>query len=226
MLGKGANVLGRIGACNYHHDTANVPRMIPQETRSAERGEITALLSSLRRGDAQAEARLVALVYDDLRRLARRERGRRGAGQTLDTTALVHEVYLRLAQPLPDLVDRQHLLSVAVMAMRQILLDHCRRSLAHKRGGDAQKVDLRSSDAATEAKALELLAIDDALQRLQSVDARAGRVVELRFFGGMTVEETADVMSISVRTVKREWRKARAFLFQLLDVPEEESVDG
>lgn len=200
--------------------------MMAQETRPPKRGEITALLSSLRRGDAEAEARLVALIYDDLRRLARRERGRRGAGQTLDTTALVHEVYLKLAEPLPGLVDRQHLLSVAVMAMRQILLDHCRRSVARKRGGDAQKVSLRSSDSATEAKALELLAIDDALQRLQAVDARAGRVVELRFFGGMTVEETADVMSISVRTVKREWRKARAFLFRMLEAPETQGTES
>ncbi len=182
--------------------------------------EITRLLSALRQGDPGAKDRLYSLVYDELRRIAHRQLRRRSPGQTLDTTALVHETYLKLADVRSaEWQDRAHFLAVAATAMRHILVDAARRRGAAKRGGELRRIELGDEQLGLESKATEILAVDRALGNLAAVDGRLGRLVELRFFGGLSVEETAEVLRISERTVKRDWRKARAFLYQALAGP-------
>lgn len=180
-------------------------------------GEITRLLLSWREGDRGSVDRLFSLVYDELRLLARRQL-RRSDGRTLDTTALVHEGYLKLVdQSRATVRDRGHFFALACRAMRQILVDHTRRRLAAKRGGGDVLAPLDEAQVAGgEPRPVDLLAVDDALGRLEAVDPRMGRVVEMRFFGGLSVEETAVAMAISPRTVKREWQKARAYLYREL----------
>ena len=179
-------------------------------------GEVTRLLAEVRAGRRDAFDRLLVLVYDELRALARRER-RRDPGETLQTTALVHEAYLKLtANRLPDWKDRHHFLAVAARAMRQIVIDHARRELAEKRGGGAFRLALDDVDLSTEARARELVDLDEALDQLSTVDPDLAELVELRFFGGLTVDEAADALGTSPRTVKRGWRKAKAFLFEAL----------
>jgi RNA polymerase sigma factor (TIGR02999 family) len=166
--------------------------------------------------------RLMALVYDELRAVARRQLRRWRPGQTLDTTALVHEAYLRLVdQAGASWRDRAHFLSVAGVAMRHILVDAARRRTAKKRGGEGLRVpldELRPGrlGAAADAHAIEILALDEALTSLAARNERLSRLVELRFFAGLTEEETAQALGMSERTVRREWRKARAFLFDSL----------
>jgi RNA polymerase sigma factor (TIGR02999 family) len=180
-------------------------------------GEVTQLLSALRAGDRGALERLFPLVYDELRRLARRQLRGRLPGQTLDTTALVHEAYLKLADPqAAEWQDRAHFLGVAATAMRHILVDAARRRGALKRGGDRQRVELDEEKLGLEARVAEIVEVDRALTDLSALSERLGRLVELRFFGGLSVEETAEVLQVSPRTIKREWRKARAFLYQAL----------
>lgn len=197
--------------------------MSRQSIPPAPPGEITRLLASARRGDADAVHRLVALVYEDLRTLARRQLRWRRPDQTLSTTALVHEAYLRLVdQREAGWHDRSHFLSVAALAMRQILVDAARRRAAGKRGGGRIRIALdelamRGEEPAAEALAVEILALDAALTTLAGFDERLGKLVELRFFAGLTEEETARVLGTSERTVRRDWRKARAFLLDALD---------
>lgn len=177
--------------------------------------EITRLLASLQNGDPEALNALFPLVYADLRDLAHRQL--RGARGTLNTTAVVHEAYLRFAGNdglAPN--DRGHFFALAARAMRQIVIDHARRHLAQKRGGGASHTLLQEADLAVEASAGELLDLHLALERMEGLDARLGRVVELRFFAGLSMEEVAEVLSVSVITVKRDWRKAKAFLFREL----------
>ncbi len=177
--------------------------------------EITSLLVDLRAGDRSALDRLFDLVYRDLHARAKRQLGPRSAGATLDTTSLVHETYLKLADAAHlALEDRRHFFAVAARAMRQIAVDHARRNAAQKRGGGAFAVSLDEEGiAAAEAKPADLVALDRALEKLTELDERLARTVELRYFAGLSVEETAEVMGISERTVKRDWRKARAFLY-------------
>lgn len=179
-------------------------------------GEITRLLASLQQGESAAFDRLLPLLYEELRIVARRQlRGRHG--QTLDTTSLVHEAYLKLVdQTQAQWQDRRHFLSVAAVAMRHILVDHARRRAAQKRGGDQAKVTLDDRVMGAEERTVEVLALDEALNALAAVDERLSRLVELRYFGGLSVQETAEVLSVSDRTVKRDWRKARAFLYSIL----------
>jgi RNA polymerase sigma factor (TIGR02999 family) len=190
-------------------------------------GEITLLLAAARKGEAGALDRLVPLVYNELRGVARRQLRRCRPGQTLDTTALVHEAYLRMAAPAAvDFRDRDHFLSVAAVAMRHILVDAARRHAATKRGGKLLNVtlhdfDLCDANAGGTDRALEILAVDQALGTLSALDERLGRLVELIFFGGLNEEEAGQVLGISDRTVRRDWRKARAFLFQILSPPAE-----
>lgn len=185
-------------------------------------GEITSLLAAARQGDGSATHRLMTLVYDELRAMARRQLRRRRPGQTITTTALVHEAYLKLVdQRDVPWQDRSHFFSVVALAMRHILVDSARRRVAKKRGGEDVRIALDefrvSGDAPDpEARAVEVLAVDRALTSLSALDDRLGRLVELRFFAGLTEEETAQVMGTSERTVRRDWRKARAFLFQAL----------
>jgi len=193
-----------------------------QTLGSTSTGEITGLLVAARQGDSDAASRLMALVYDELRVMARRQlRGRR-PGQTLTTTALVHEVYLKLVDQngLPW-QDHSHFFSVASIAMRHILVDSARRRIAKKRGGEDVRIPLDElrlggGEPDAEARAVEILAIDRALTGLAELNERLSQLVELRFFAGLTEEEAAEVMGTSERTVRRDWRKARAFLFQAL----------
>lgn len=180
-------------------------------------GEITRLLVAVRGGEPGAFDQLLPLVYDELRSAARSQLRRRRAGQTLDTTALVHEAYVRLVdRTRAEWRDRGHFLAVAAVAMRHILVDHARRRMAQKRGGDAVRVTLDEARVGRDAPVVEILALDQALDALAALNERLSKLVELRFFGGLTVEETAGVLDVSERTVKRDWRKARAFLYQRL----------
>lgn len=179
--------------------------------------EITLLLSELSRGRRDALDRLLPLIYDELRALAHHRLAGQAPGRTLTTTSLVHEAYLKLFDQ-TALVwnDRRHFFAVAAKAMRQIVIDHARRRSARKRGGGVPAVELDPQVVGGPEPVPDVLALDDALRRLEELDPRLGRVVELRFFTGLTVEETADVLRLGVRTVKRDWRKARAFLFDCL----------
>lgn len=182
--------------------------------RPAPDPSVTTWLQRLRDGDPDALGRLLPLVYDELRMLARAQlRGERQA-HTLSATALVHEAYLRLSardQILPG--DRRHFFAIAAQAMRRVLIDYARTRNRKKRGG-GQAPEMLEDDVAflTDEAADELLALDDALQRLAQANERAARVVEQRFFAGLTLEETAEVLDVSLKTVQRDWILARAWL--------------
>ena len=174
-------------------------------------GEVTQLLQAVRNGDSEALDRLVPLVYDELRELARRELYREASGHTLHATALVHEAYLKLAGTGMPASDRSHFLAIAARSMRQVLVDHARRRKAVKRGGDMVRTTLTDAGAQVEFRPDELIALDAALERL---DERQRQIVELRFFAGMEEKEIAGVLGVSDRTVRREWVKARAWLYR------------
>ena len=183
--------------------------------------DVTDLLHAHRAGQPDALGRLVPLLYEDLRRVARSQLRRLRIGETLDTTGLVHEAYLRLVdQSRATWEDRGHFLAVSAVAMRQILIDHARERTRQKRGGDRVHEPLDEAMAAAVASDAErLLDIDRALQRLGETTPRLARVVECRFFGGLTEQETAEALGLSLRTAQREWLKARAWLRQALDRP-------
>lgn len=180
---------------------------------------ITRLLQEWSGGRSEAIERLVPLVYRELHGLASRHLARERASHTLQPTALVHEAYLRLSKTvLPDWQDRAHFFAVAAKVMRRILVDHARQRGRIKRGGAAPVVPLDGVDPAAAAAIdpVDALALDGALTRLEGQDAQQAKVVELRFFGGLTVEETAEVMGVSSGTVKRDWVVARAWLYREL----------
>lgn len=180
-----------------------------------ERSEITRLLSEWSDGDEAARDRLMSLVYDDLKAIAHRQIQLERTGHTLRTTALVHEAYLRLVETSEvDWHDRAHFFAVASRVMRHVLVDYARARDAEKRGGGAVRVTLATETAAEEQPVLEILALEEALSELARRSPRLERVVECRFFGGMTVRETAAALDVSGRTVKRDWRKARAYLYR------------
>ena len=174
---------------------------------------VTALLSDWSRGDATALNQLLPLVYAELRRIAARQlRGER-ANHTLQPTALVHEVYLRLVdQRQVDWQDRAHFLGVAAQTMRRILVDHARRHDASKRGDGVPCVSIDDAAEIAASGEMPLLALDEALGRLERVDPELARIVELRAFGGLTIEEAAHVLKVSPSTAKRDWRTAKAWL--------------
>lgn len=193
---------------------------------SSNPGDITALLQRWSLGDPEAFPRLVTVAYDDLRAIAhRRLLGGRRDGETLSTTALVHEVFLRLVgrDPGGDAWEsRAHFYAFASRAMRTILVDHARRAGALRRGGDRTRMAL--DDAAVEALdgAEDVLGVDEALTRLASVNPRMAQVVEYRFFGGFSVPEVAELLGTSVRTVEREWTRAKAYLLESLQAMNEQ----
>jgi RNA polymerase sigma-70 factor, ECF subfamily len=179
------------------------------------KGEVTELLVRFRAGDRDAESRLLPLVYSELRRLALSCLNRERRNHTLQPTALVHEAFLKLTgTDQPAWQDRAHFLGVASRLMRQILVDYARAHQAHKRGGSRERVPLGDSIVFSQEKTGELLALDQSLSRLALQDERQSRIVELKFFGGLSVEEIAELLDISPRTVKREWTMARAWLHQ------------
>jgi RNA polymerase sigma factor (TIGR02999 family) len=184
--------------------------------RSAEHTAITGLLADLRAGKREAFDQMLPLVYNELRRTARRELSARPS-DTLSTTALVHELYLKFARAQhADWQNRAHFLGVASVAMRHILVDRARRRRAGKRGGLQTAVTLDEGLVGSDPHADSLLELHDALDRLALLDPRLARVVECRFFGGMTEMETAEALSITERTVRRDWVKARGLLYQAL----------
>ncbi len=193
--------------------------MDPSQTQPT---AVTGLLERARLGDEAALAHLMPLVYDELRVMARRQIRRGGRDATINTTALVHEAFVKLSEANePNWNDRCHFMAVAATAMRHILIDHARRRTAHKRGQGAPHVsldDLTFEDGGipVETQAELLIAIDSALVELAHLSPRLARVVELRFFGGMTDQESAAILAVDPRTVRRDWVKARAWLHQAL----------
>jgi len=180
--------------------------------------DITGLLLAWRQGDAGALDRLFDLVYGELRRTAHRQLGPGRAGRTLDTTGVVHEAYLRLVdRSHVSWESRAHFLAVAARVMRHIVIDDARRRQAAKRGGDLQRIDLDETAIAAAQRTAGLAALDDALNRLAAIDERLMRVVECRYFAGLSEEETAEALGVSARTVRREWLKARGWLVNVLD---------
>lgn len=187
-----------------------VAELLPPGTQ----GEVTQILASLRAGDQAALDRLFPLVYDELRSLARRQLRRGPRGATLQATGLVHEAYLKLAGGSAlDVESRGHFLGIAARAMRQVLIDQARSRLAQKRGGEWQRTTLGDGDGIVDVAPDDLLALSDALDELES---RQRQVVEYRFFGGMEEPEIAALLGVSERTVRRDWVKARAWLFRSL----------
>lgn len=179
---------------------------------------VTQLLGRWRNGDRQALDSLIPLVYKELRRIAQHYLRNERPGHTLQSTALVHEAYVRMIQQdLPDWQNRAHFFAVAAQLMRQILVDHARAYRADKRGGGVCNVALDEAEEDALQVDVDILALDDALKTLSAMDPQQGEVVELRFFGGLSIEDTADVLGISSSTVKRDWITARAWLHRELD---------
>ena len=175
--------------------------------------EVTALLAELGKGNQTAAEKLIPLVYDELKRLARAHMRRERADHTLQTTALVHEAYLKLVrQEEVRWQGRSHFFGIAAHVMRRILIDHARGHLRKKRGGADIVLPLDEVVAFSPEHSQELVRLDEALDRLATLDSRQSRIVELRFFGGMSVEETASYLGISAKTVKRDWALAKAWL--------------
>jgi RNA polymerase sigma-70 factor (ECF subfamily) len=184
--------------------------------------DITTMLAAWKAGDQASLDRLVACLYPELRRIARQALGRRRAGNSVETVALASEAYLKLsAAGGIDCENRVHFLALCAQVMRRILVDHARRHRAARRGGDAVRLSLHDLQVTVPeaAPGTDLLALDEALEGLARHDPRKSRVVELRYFGGLTIEETAGVLGISVDTAKRDWRLARAWLFARLTAP-------
>jgi RNA polymerase sigma factor (TIGR02999 family) len=175
--------------------------------------QINRLLAEWGRGDPEAREALIPVVYEELRRIARRHLRRERPDHTLQSAALVNEAYLRLVDPKPpEWQNRAHFFGVAAQMMRHILVDHARNRLAAKRGAGAPRLTLNPEIALPEEPEVDVVALDGALNKLAGLDPKASRLIELRFFGGLSVEETAVVVGISPRTVKREWAAARAWL--------------
>ena len=176
---------------------------------------LTGLLIEWRQGDKAALNKLAPLVYDELRRIAHRYVQRERNGHTLGTTALVNEAYLRLAgQKKIQWQNRTHFFAVTAQVMRHVLIDHARRRHYAKYGGDVQRVSLAEAELMSRERARELVELDEALDELAKIDLRKSRVVELRYFGGLGLQETADVLEISIMTVRRDWRAAKAWLYR------------
>jgi RNA polymerase sigma factor (TIGR02999 family) len=195
--------------------------------------DITQLLVECRQGNRQALDELMPLVYNELRAVARRYLAQERPGHTLQSTALVNEAYMKLiGQRDVQWQNRAHFFGVAAQLMRRLLVDHARRRKRTKRGSGGTRITLVEGLASVEPVDIDAIALDDALTSLEQLDPRKGRLVELRFFGGLTVEETAEVMGTSAGTVKREWQFAKAWLYRRMkqgsssDVPDDEMPSG
>jgi RNA polymerase sigma-70 factor (ECF subfamily) len=178
------------------------------------RSDVTALLNRMRSGDREAGDRVAGLVYNELHRIASREMRHEREGHTLQTTALVHEAYVRLAgsQSL-EIQNRGHFFAVASQQMRRILVDHARSNGAQRRGGSAVRVDLDKLQVAAAERSIDVILLDESLRELERLEPRAAKVVELRYFGGYTDKEVVDALGVSLATVRREWEFARSWLF-------------
>ena len=197
-----------LGPCVHSSQKTEFP------VRNPKPHEVSQLLAEWSGGDESALAELLPLVERELRRLAHHYMSRERGGHTLQTTALINEAYLRLAQgKQAHFQSRAHFFAVAATLMRQIMVDHARARQAAKRGGGALKVSLDEAALVCDERAAELLALDEALEELARADPRKSRVVELRYFGGLSVEETAEVLKVHPNTVLNDWREARAWLY-------------
>jgi RNA polymerase sigma factor (TIGR02999 family) len=183
---------------------------------TSEAGRVTVLLKAMSAGDATAEQRLFPLVYHELHRLARSYMRRERQDHTLQATALINEAYLRLAAGDVDWKNREHFIGVAAQVMRRVLVDHARAHNADMRGGGLRRVDLDEGLVLSSARSEELLLLDEALERLTMANARQAHVVELHYFGGLSMEQIAALLHISTRSVKRDWSLARIWLFEAL----------
>lgn len=187
----------------------------------ADRSQITVVLDAVCRGDPEASRELLPLVYDELRRLARARMAREPAGQTLEPTALVHEAYLRITGATdPGWNSRGHFFAAAAHAMRRILVEQARRKAREKHGAEHRRADVAVEDLPViiEKPIGDILAVDEAVRRLEAEDARKGEIVNLRYFAGLTAEETAAALDLSDRTVRREWRFIKVWLKRELEV--------
>jgi RNA polymerase sigma factor (TIGR02999 family) len=181
-------------------------------TAHDDRSQVTELLAAWNGGDASVSDRLLSLVYADLRRQAEAAMRRENEGHTLQPTALVHEAYLRLVDQRVHWRNRGQFFGIAAQVMRRILIDHARERQAEKRGAGAHPITLSAVDAQPADEDADVLALHEALERLERLDAKQARIVELRYFAGLTIEETAEATGVSPATVKREWATARAWL--------------
>ena len=178
---------------------------------------VTQLLADWRKGDRSALDKLFPLVHSELRRIAQRQMNQERGGHTLQATALVNEAYLKLVgQQGFEWHNRAHFFAVCAQVMRHILIDHARAQARDKRGGGAIQVSLNDVAVIAEDQASQLVALDEALRLLENLDPQKGRIVELRYFGGMSIEETAEVLNISPRTVRREWQRSKAWLYRMI----------
>lgn len=179
--------------------------------------EVTELLADWGHGNQEALDKLMPLVYDELRRLAHHYMSRERAGHSLQTTALVNEAYLRLiGRKNMPWQNRAHFFAISAQLMRRILVDHARAHTRAKRGGGAHLITFDEAAVVSRERAAEVIALDDALNRLAALDPQQSRIVELRFFGGLTIEEMVEVLGLSPATIKREWRTAKAWLYHEL----------
>jgi RNA polymerase sigma factor (TIGR02999 family) len=192
--------------------------MIWLESQPSNMSDVTRILQSIERGDPKAAEELLPLVYDQLRKLASHHMAQEAAGHTLQPTALVHEAWLRLVEaPGQNWNSRNHFFMAAAQAMRRILIERARQKGRLKRGGDQQRVPLEELDVATNADSETLLMIEEAMERLAEADPTKAKLVELRFFTGLSLEEAAQVLGVSTPTAKRYWAYARAWLFQEIE---------
>ncbi|HTL79047.1 MAG TPA: sigma-70 family RNA polymerase sigma factor [Candidatus Babeliales bacterium] len=230
MLSKKA--VGRVLDDNDHKSAGVSPDLdrqyeafVAMLTSVSQKQQVTQLLCEWRDGDSHALEKLIPLVQPELQRLAQHYMSRERAGHTLQTTALLDDAYLQLADKThPQWQNRAHFFAVAAQLMRRIMVDHARRRQALKRGSGAMKITLDECAVAAETRAAELLALDEALEKLASADPRKARVVEMRYFGGLTMQEIADVLKIHVNTVTRDWIAARAWLFAELSGEDMDAV--
>lgn len=182
-----------------------------------ESGDITQILTAAREGERGALDEVFSRVYSEIRRIAHNQIQGAGPNRTLNTTAIVHEAYIKLVRsPSIPWEDRAHFMAVAATVMRQIVLNYARSHRAQKRGGGVRPFVLDEIEAPVESRAAELVELGEALRRLSALDGRLAKVVDLRFFAGLSVEETAEILGVTDRTVKRDWRMARAFLYREL----------
>src|ERR1700688_4482543 len=179
-----------------------------------DQGEVTLLLRAMQGGDPTASEKLLPLVYNELHRLAECHMRREKPNPTLQPTSLINETYLRLTGDTINWQNRAHFVGVAANIMRRVLVDHARAHKAGIRGGDLQRVEFEEGIAISKERSNEMLQLDDALNKLEEVNPRQAKVVELRYFGGLSVEEIAAILNIGPRTVEREWASARVWLFE------------
>jgi RNA polymerase sigma factor (TIGR02999 family) len=186
----------------------------PKKADEPDPSNVTALLNRMRSGDREAGDEVAGLVYEELHRIAAREMRHEREGHTLQTTALVHEAYMRLAgSESLEIQNRGHFFAVASRQMRRILVDHARSSGAQRRGGAAIKVDLDQLQIAAAERSIDVILLDESLRELERLEPRAAKVVELRYFGGYTDKEVVEALGVSLATVRREWEFARSWLF-------------